>query len=79
MDALELMIPEEKLSKSTELPPLSSAGEAEDFGYGIETAKESIESGAAYKKLKELIKFSGGDLSKLEQLENETCLTILTL
>ena len=47
------------------------AGKAEDFGYGIEVAKESIESGAAYKKLKELIKFSHGDLSKLEQLETE--------
>ena len=47
------------------------AGRAEDFGYGIETAKESIESGGAYKKLKELVRFSGGDLTKLEQLENK--------
>jgi anthranilate phosphoribosyltransferase len=47
------------------------AGEAKNFGYGIETAKESIESGGAYKKLKELVKFSGGDLSKLEQLEKK--------
>jgi anthranilate phosphoribosyltransferase len=46
-------------------------GKAEDFGYGIDVAKESIESGAAYKKLKELIKFSRGDLTKLEQLETE--------
>ncbi len=47
------------------------AGKAEDFGYGMELANESIESGAAYKKLKELVKFSHGDLSKLEQLENK--------
>ena len=47
------------------------AGKAEDFGYGIEAAKESIDSGSAYKKLKELVKFSHGDLSKLEQLEME--------
>ena len=47
------------------------AGKAEDFGYGMEVAKESIESGAAYRKLKELIKFSHGVLSKLEQLETE--------
>ena len=47
------------------------AGKAEDFSYGIEVAHESIESGAAYRKLKELVKFSGGDLSKLEQLETE--------
>jgi anthranilate phosphoribosyltransferase len=47
------------------------AGRAEDFSYGIETTKESIESGGAYKKLKELVRFSGGDLTKLEQLENK--------
>jgi anthranilate phosphoribosyltransferase len=46
-----------------------AAGKAEDFGYGIEVARESIESGAAYRKLRELIKFSRGDLTKLEQLE----------
>ncbi|PVX24369.1 MAG: anthranilate phosphoribosyltransferase [Candidatus Bathyarchaeum sp.] len=47
------------------------AGMAEDFGYGIQAAKESIESGSAYKKLKELVKFSGGDISKLEELETK--------
>ncbi len=47
------------------------AGKAEDFGYGMELAQESIESGAAYKKLKALVRFSHGDLSKLEQLEIE--------
>ena len=47
------------------------AGKAEDFGYGMELAHESIESGSAYKKLKELVKFSDGDISKLEQLETE--------
>ena len=46
-------------------------GKAEDFGYGIETAKESIDSGGAYNKLKELVRFSGGDLTKLEQLEKK--------
>jgi anthranilate phosphoribosyltransferase len=44
-------------------------GKAEDFGYGVELARESIESGAAYNKLKALIKVSGGNLSKLEELE----------
>jgi len=48
-----------------------AAGKAEDFGYGIELAHESIESGAAYRKFKDLIKCSRGDLSKLEQLEKE--------
>lgn len=42
---------------------------ADDFIYGLEMARESISSGAAYKKLKELIKTSDGDLSKIEELE----------
>jgi thymidine phosphorylase len=46
-------------------------GKAENLNYGMELARESIESGAAYKKLKELIKASGGDLSKLEELESK--------
>jgi anthranilate phosphoribosyltransferase len=44
-------------------------GKAEDFKGGIEVARKSIESGAAYSKLKMLIEASGGDLSKLEELE----------
>jgi anthranilate phosphoribosyltransferase len=48
-----------------------AAGKADDFGYGLEVARESIDSGAAYRKLKELIRFSHGDRSKLEQLEKE--------
>jgi anthranilate phosphoribosyltransferase len=44
---------------------------AEDFGYGVESARESIASGAAYKKLKALVKASGGDSAKLEELESK--------
>jgi len=45
-------------------------GKADDFQYGMELAQESIESGAAYKKLKELVKsYEGSDLSRLEELE----------
>jgi anthranilate phosphoribosyltransferase len=47
------------------------AGKTEDFGGGMELAHESIESGTAYKKLKELVKISRGDLSKLERLESK--------
>jgi anthranilate phosphoribosyltransferase len=47
------------------------AGKVEDFSSGIEAAKESIDSGKAYKRLKELVKFSGGDVSKLEMLEKQ--------
>jgi anthranilate phosphoribosyltransferase len=46
-------------------------GKAEDFNYGVELARESVESGAAYQKLKMLIKTSRGNLSKLEELERK--------
>jgi anthranilate phosphoribosyltransferase len=45
------------------------AGKAANFKAGMELSRESISSGCAYKKLKELIKTSGGDVSKLEELE----------
>ncbi|MGA2385416.1 MAG: anthranilate phosphoribosyltransferase [Candidatus Bathyarchaeia archaeon] len=44
-------------------------GKAEDFLGGMELARESIESGAAYGKLKALVAASGGSLAKLEELE----------
>lgn len=46
-------------------------GQAEDFAYGMEVARKSIDSGAAYTKLKDLIRASKGDLSKLEELESK--------
>ncbi len=45
-------------------------GGAGTVAEAMEAARESIESGSAYKKLVSLISFSGGDLSKLEVLEN---------
>jgi len=45
------------------------ADKVDDLKSGVSLASESIESGAAYKKLKDLIKASNGDLSKLEELE----------
>ncbi len=44
-------------------------GKAQDFVGGMELARESIESGAAYGKLKALILASNGSLSRLEELE----------
>ena len=44
-------------------------GKADYFEEGIEIAKEAIDSGGAYDKLRDLIKASGGDISKLEGLE----------
>jgi len=46
-------------------------GKADDFKHGVDLAFESIESGSAYKKLRELIKRYGGDFSRLEELEKK--------
>ena len=46
-------------------------GKAENFKEGMEMARESIRSGAAYGKLKALVKASGGNLQKLEELESK--------
>ena len=45
-------------------------GKASDFKQAIIIAKEAIASGAAYSKLMRMVKASGGDLSKLEELES---------
>ncbi len=50
---------------------LMVGGKAEDFSTGMEIASKSICSGAAYKKLSLLIRFSGGDAAKLEELERK--------
>ncbi|MEM2321330.1 MAG: anthranilate phosphoribosyltransferase [Candidatus Bathyarchaeia archaeon] len=44
-------------------------GRADDFKGGVELALESIASGSAYKKLRDLIKIYGGSFSTLEELE----------
>ena len=43
------------------------AGRANTLLEGVELAKESMQSGAAYKKLEELVKFSGGELARFEE------------
>ena len=49
---------------------ITVGGKADDFSYALELARESIESGAAYRKLKALISFyDGSSLSKLRELE----------
>ncbi len=45
------------------------AGKADDFMCGMELARESIVSGAAYERLRSLVKASGGDLTRLEELD----------
>jgi anthranilate phosphoribosyltransferase len=44
-------------------------GKAEDFLEGMAIARETLESGNAYAKLKALVEHSGGSLAKLEELE----------
>lgn len=45
-------------------------GMADDFASGLELARESIESGAAYRKLKELVSlYNGSSSERLEELE----------
>ena len=44
---------------------------AENFEEGMEIARQSIDSGAAYGKLKMLIKASGGNTGKVEELEQK--------
>ena len=44
-------------------------GMADNISEGLELAAQSIETGAAYSKLLSLIKFTDGDLSKIEELK----------
>jgi anthranilate phosphoribosyltransferase len=46
-------------------------GKAENFAEAMEIARKSIASGAAYKKLIELIKASNGSLKRLEELKEK--------
>ena len=50
---------------------IKMAGLSDGFTDCMELARESVESGAAYEKLRSLVKCSGGDLSRLEVYENE--------
>ncbi|MDW8034076.1 MAG: anthranilate phosphoribosyltransferase [Nitrososphaerota archaeon] len=44
-------------------------GKAKNLSEGFELAKESLKSGAAYDKLRDLIRYSGGNMSILEEFE----------
>ena len=46
-------------------------GKVDNFKEGMEKSRESIVSGDAYGKLKDLVKASGGSLQKLEELESK--------
>ncbi len=46
-------------------------GKADSFAEGMALARESVDDGSAYKKLISLIEISGGDVSKIEELESK--------
>jgi anthranilate phosphoribosyltransferase len=46
-------------------------GKAKDFPEGIELAQKSVNSGAAYQKLRTLVLASEGNMSRLEELESK--------
>jgi anthranilate phosphoribosyltransferase len=46
-------------------------GKAEDFAQGMEAARRSVNSGAAYEKLLALVLASGGGLNRLKELESK--------
>ncbi|MHC1592192.1 MAG: anthranilate phosphoribosyltransferase [Candidatus Helarchaeales archaeon] len=48
------------------------AGMSDSFEEGVELARQSLESGRAMKKLKELVKFSGGNIEFLEAMEEKS-------
>jgi len=77
-DALNILrnrIRDEKLASKRDMALLNAAaaiflgGKAKNLHKAVEIAKESLESGAAYVKLRDLIKHSGGNLSVLEEFE----------
>jgi anthranilate phosphoribosyltransferase len=63
--------PKEDIALVNAAAGIMVGGKAEDFSYGMELARESIASGAAYKKLRTLIETCGGNLAKLEELESK--------
>ncbi len=46
------------------------SGKADDLESGVDVARDSISSGRAYDKLRQLVQFTGGELEKLEKLES---------
>jgi anthranilate phosphoribosyltransferase len=75
---LKILKNDSTVQSKTDIVILNSAagimvgGKADNFKEGIQIAKESISSGQAYKKLKNLITASGGNMQMLEDQEAKT-------
>ena len=50
---------------------ITVGGLADDLPSGVEIARQSVMSGKAYDKLRQLVKFTNGDEAKLERIEQE--------
>jgi anthranilate phosphoribosyltransferase len=50
---------------------LLASGQADTLKEGVEQARESVSSGKAHQKLKDLVSISGGDPGKLQMLESK--------
>jgi len=46
-------------------------GLTDDLSSGVELANDAIESGKAYEKLRQLVKYTGGDETKLDRIESQ--------
>ncbi len=68
---LDLDDPKREIALANGTAGIVVGGKADDLGCGMEQARESVDSGAAYKKLKALVTVSNGELSKLEELEQK--------
>ncbi len=70
-DLLEEDDPRRNMAMINAAAGITVGGKADDMKYGLELAEESIESGSAYKKMKMMIKASGGEIERLEELEKQ--------
>lgn len=62
--------PKEGIVLANVAAALVIAGKADGFLTGMELGRESLRTGAAYRKLRDLVKATGGNLSSLEELES---------
>ena len=74
---VKILLGDSTVKTKTDIVLLNSAagiilgGKADNFNEAIQTAKESIQNGSAYAKLKELVEITGGNPQMLEEMERE--------
>ena len=74
---VKILLGDSTVKTKTDIVLLNSAagiilgGKADNFNEAIQAAKESIQNGSAYAKLKELVEITGGNPQMLEEMERE--------